>query len=761
MSVLDPRSRTKRLHFIGIGGIGMSGIAEVLLNQGHSVSGSDRAESDSTRRLAGLGARISLGHAAKNVGDADVVVVSSAVGPDNPEVIEARRLRTPIIQRAEMLAELMRGKLGLAIAGSHGKTTTTSMLAQVLTHAGLDPTLVIGGKVDSLGGGNAKLGGSDWVVAEADESDGSFLHLPATYCVVTNIDNDHLDHYASQSAILDTFVEFVNRIPYYGVAVVCESDAGVRAVLPRLGKPVVTYGLPGSDYCATQLERAGLGNRITIAYRGQPWGVVQIAVPGEHNVLNALACVALASQLGLSRETIAAGLAHFQGVKRRFEIKLQDPASQTWIVDDYGHHPTEVRATLAAARAVWKGRIVTVFQPHRYTRTQHCREDFWQCFTGTDVLLLSDHYAAGEEPIAGVNSEALAREISAHSTKEQTILFTGDLAQTRRELMGLVQPGDLILCMGAGTITRFADQLARAFLPGFQGDLLEAEPLARHTYYRIGGPADWLAIPRTLGDLQILARWAHGLGLKPFFLGNGSNLLVSDAGYRGVVIKLTRLNTEMTELKRDGKSVTVRTGSGVAISSFLKRAGESGWGGAEIWTGIPGSIGGAVKMNAGTHLGETASICSRVEAWNWETGELREWQGSELKFGYRHNAFLGPQWIVTSADWVFESVPPEALKARIAETLARRKASQPIDYPSCGSVFKNPPGRHAWEVIDQLGLRGTQQGGAQISEKHPNFIVNLGGATASDVRTLIERAQLQAKSEQGIQLETEVVMLGF
>jgi UDP-N-acetylmuramate--alanine ligase len=465
------KGRTQ-LHFVGIGGIGMSGIAEVFLNQGYRVSGSDLTESDSTRRLRELGANVRIGHESSHITGSSVVVISSAVRADNPEVLEAKRLRIPVIPRAEMLGELMRGRTGIAVAGSHGKTTTTSMLATVLTEAGLDPTLVIGGKVDSLGG-NAKLGQGSFLVAEADESDGSFLHLPATFAVVTNIDNDHLDHFKQLSAIEDAFVSFVDKLPFYGMAALCGEDPGVQRCLSRFIKPVVTYGFSRDwDYSVADLSLQGLGSRFTLLRRDAPGEEhrklmeVELKVPGRHNALNAVAAIVIAQRLGLDAEVIRAGLKAFGGVKRRFEIRWRDESARQAIVDDYGHHPTEIAATLAAARAFWPGRIITVFQPHRYSRTINCREGFLTAFSQTDVLLMSDVYAAGEDPIEGASAQSLCRSIEAGgSGPKQRTQYVGSLESARSEVLKLFSPGDLILCMGAGSITRLPDQLTQAKIP--------------------------------------------------------------------------------------------------------------------------------------------------------------------------------------------------------------------------------------------------------------------------------------------------------
>ncbi len=457
------------LHFVGIGGIGMSGIAEVFLNQGHLVSGSDLSDSEITRKLKTHGAKIIQGHHAENVHGAKVVVVSSAIRADNPEVMEAKRLRIPVIPRAEMLGELMRGKTGIAVAGSHGKTTTTSMLATVLTHAKLDPTLVIGGKVDSLGG-NAKLGQGQWVVAEADESDGSFLHLPATYGVVTNIDNDHLDHFKSLDKVEEAFLGFVGKLPFYGLAAVCGEDPGVQRCLSRWTKPIRTYGLSSQwDVYADEIELKGLGSTFVVFAREsgstdphQKLGTLEVNVPGRHNVLNALATWVIAESIGLTFAEVKKGIAEFRGVKRRFEVRWKDPVRNIVIVDDYGHHPTEITATLGSARSYWSGRVITVFQPHRFSRTLHCYDGFLKSLQLSDSVVLTDIYSAGEDPIEGVTAERLVKDLKELTRDQLPAVYAKDLDACVKAVMDQIQPGDMLLCMGAGTITRLPEKLQEA-----------------------------------------------------------------------------------------------------------------------------------------------------------------------------------------------------------------------------------------------------------------------------------------------------------
>lgn len=449
------RNRKRKVHFIGIGGIGMSGIAEILISQGYVVTGSDLVESDTTKHLVDLGARVHYGHAETNLGDADVVVVSSAIDEKNPEIVAARHKNVPIIQRAEMLGELMKMKTGVAIAGTHGKTTTTSMVATIVHTAGLDPTIIIGGKVDALGG-NAKHGRGELLVAEADESDKSFLRLPATLAIVTNIDNDHLNNYGDMNAIKDAFVMFVNQIPFYGRAILCRDDDNVRSILPRIKKPMITYGFsPQADLQARNPRVEGFRSFYEVWLAEKQLGELQVNVPGKHNILNSLAATAVGLELGLSFEQIANGLAQFQGVKRRFDTKGEKRGVK--VVDDYGHHPTEIRATLAAARKGWNGRIVTLFQPHRYSRTQDCYEDFLRAFDDTDVLFIGEVYAAGEAPMPGISGAKLADDIRRHGHK--SVEFVGDAKLAADKVVDKVQSGDLFITMGAGNVYQAGEKL--------------------------------------------------------------------------------------------------------------------------------------------------------------------------------------------------------------------------------------------------------------------------------------------------------------
>jgi len=448
------RSRPAKIHFVGIGGIGMSGIAEVLLNLGYRVSGSDLKESETTRRLAGLGGRLCSGHAAEHVQDADVVVTSSAVRRDNPEVVEARRQKIPVIPRAAMLAELMRLKYGIAIAGSHGKTTTTSLAAHLLAHAGLDPTAVVGGKVNGFGS-NAKLGKGDYMVVEADESDGSFLRLPPTIAIVTNIDPEHLDHWRTPEALRQGFVDFVNRVPFYGRAILCIDHPTVQSLLPDVEARVATYGESHTaDYRAEGIELSGHAVRFDAFRRNEPLGRFEVAMVGRHNALNALSVIALGDEMGVPPAVTRAALASFQGVQRRFTVRGE--AGGVTVVDDYGHHPAEVKATLRGARDAFRRRVVCVFQPHRYTRTRDLLAEFATAFNDADVVLLTDIYAAGEEPIPGATADHLAEAIRSCGHRDVTLVPRAELARAAR---ARVKAGDLVLTLGAGDVTQVGPEL--------------------------------------------------------------------------------------------------------------------------------------------------------------------------------------------------------------------------------------------------------------------------------------------------------------
>jgi UDP-N-acetylmuramate--alanine ligase len=445
--------KVKCIHFVGIGGIGMSGIAEVLVNLGYNVGGSDVQPTDTTARLQKIGAKVIIGHAAENIGNADVVVISTAVKENNPEVVEAHRKNIPVIPRAEMLAELLKMKFSVAISGSHGKTTTTSMISTILAEGDLDPTMVIGGKLASIGS-NARLGDGEIIVAEADESDGSFLKLSPTIAIITNIDREHLDYYPGIVEIKDAFLKFANIVPFYGCTVVCNDNIHVREIIPLIKRRMITYGIDfPADYSAVDIKFMKRKTTYNLIYKGDNLGAVELIVPGLFNVYNSLAAIAVARELNMDFPTIKEGLKSFSGVQRRLEIKGR--VGEITIVDDYGHHPTEIKATLAAMRQIWKDRLIVVFQPHRFTRTKALFDEFTKAFSDVDILILNDIYPASEEPIAGINSAVLGEAI--RKTGHKHVEYIPDADATVEYLLKIVKEKDTVATIGAGSIYKIGE----------------------------------------------------------------------------------------------------------------------------------------------------------------------------------------------------------------------------------------------------------------------------------------------------------------
>jgi len=450
------------IHFVGIGGIGMSGIAEVLHNLGYEVTGSDAKESDTTNRLAGLGIKVHIGHRAENVDDAHVVVISSAVSKDNAEVVEAKRKSIPVIPRAEMLAELARLKYGILVAGAHGKTTTTSLVSTVLSNSGLDPTVVIGGRLKSTGS-NAMLGQGNFLVAEADESDGSFLRLSPTIAVVTNIDREHMDFFKTMDSLKDAFLSFMNKVPFYGIAIVCIENEDLRKLLPGVHRKYITYGLSSAaDVYAADIKKGFMSVTFDVVYKGENLGSFTLPVPGMHNVLNSLAAIIVARQLKVDMDAIKGALKKFSGIQRRFELKGEEKGIK--VFDDYGHHPTEIKATLSAAReglltGHGAGKLFVIFQPHRYTRTRDLMNEFTSCFSEADVLCLLDVYSAGEKPISGVDSKALLERVKDSGQKD--VVYFPDREKLLNNLLERLRSGDVVFTLGAGDVWKLGGEILK------------------------------------------------------------------------------------------------------------------------------------------------------------------------------------------------------------------------------------------------------------------------------------------------------------
>ena len=702
------------IHFVGIGGIGMSGIAEVMHQLGYKVQGSDVTDSYVVEKLRKAGIPVAIGHSPENLGDAAVVVCSSAIRDNNPEIAAAAERRLPRVKRAEMLAELMRMQKTVAVAGTHGKTTTTSMVAALLDSGNLDPTVINGGIINRYGS-NARLGKSEWWVIEADESDGSFLRLDGTIAVVTNIDPEHLEHYGSFDAVKDAFVAFIENVPFYGLAVLCVDHPEVQNIIGRIrDRRIVTYGFSaladvradnishipgGSRFDAVVLERDG--ERRTILG-------VEVSMPGRHNIQNALAAIAVALEMGLSDEAIIQGFERFDGVKRRF-TRVGD-ADGAIIIDDYAHHPTEIRAVLAAAREGAEGRVIAVMQPHRYTRLEALMDDFQNAFNDADAVFVTPVYPAGEEPIEGVDSAALVDGLRAHG--HRMVREISGQKELCRALRDLAADGDMIICMGAGDITKWAAALpagiraaraeqvsALATMPKVRGRLTENAPLAPLVWFKSGGNAEWLFEPADEEDLTEFLR-----DLDPHVpvmaLGLGSNLIVRDGGVPGVVVRLGKAFAKIELIDE----VTLRCGGGASGIFVSSTARDKGIAGLEFLRGIPGTVGGFVRMNGGAYGREVKDILVSARL-VLRSGEIVEWPLEKLGYTYRHSEV--PEGAVV-IEATFRGTPgdPAAIGAEMDAIARAREESQPLRSRTGGSTFKNPPGHKAWALVDAAGCRG-------------------------------------------------------
>ena len=764
-------AQPRRVHFVGIGGCGMSGLARLLLQQGHSVTGSDLSPNGETTGLKKLGAKISVGHAGKNVRtDTELVVFTSAVTAENEELQVAAELKIPTVQRGLLLAVLMTHQHNIAIAGTHGKTTTTALLAHVLTRSDSAPSFCVGGHVPVLGT-NAQLGAGKYFVAEADESDGTLIGFTPQFSVCLNIEAEHLDHHRTMDGLLANFRSFFRST--LTTMFYC-ADCANCATLAQESRAAISFGLSEkADYRALDITPTNRGCRFTVVCRGQRLGEIELVIPGKQNVVNALAAVAVADRLGMPFAKVAAAVAQFTGAKRRFERRYD--AAGIVVVDDYAHHPTEIAATLAAARTLGFQRILAAFQPHRYSRTQALQKEFATAFRQADKLFLTEVYAASEQPIAGVNGQTLCDAVLA--TGQAAVTYEPDLQRLAEQLFTEARAGDLVLVMGAGDIykvaqavaEKLAQQGANVLMPtaapaSIEADLRAAltgeavvkrdEPMARHTSMRVGGPAEIWVEPATEADLAKLLRYCHERNVPVTIIGRGTNLLVRDGGIAGVVVQLAGAEFAKVEAA-DGERL--RAGGGARLRSIVNLAKQHELGGLEFLEGIPGSLGGALRMNAGAMGKQMFDVVERIRYVSL-TGEIYEAAAETIPVRYR-NCPLFANHVVLTAVLRGQKTARAEIDARLRQFEQKRWASQPAK-PSAGCVFKNPGAIPAGRLIDELGLKGATVGGARVSEMHGNFIVNEGSATAGDVLALMEQIRTRARQERGIELETEVQILG-
>ena len=762
-----------RVHVIGVGGAGMSAIAIVLSSMGHVVSGSDQRPSPMLDRLASVGITTTVGSDPGAVAGADVVTFSTAVPATDPELAAARRQGITTLARSAMLSAICACRPTLAVAGTHGKTTTSSMLALVLSGAGFDPSFIIGGDVTQLGTG-AKWSDGDWFVAEADESDGTFLELERSAAIVTNIEPDHLEFYGGFDGLRDAFDRFM--VETAGPVVVCIDDPLAAEAVARIGARcarLVTYGTAeGADFRMTEVTPGARDVSWTVSgpgadrAAGGPFPLV-LAVPGLHNARNAMAAAALALELGAAVGPVGDALAGYRGVGRRYEFRGE--AGGVTFVDDYAHLPTEVSAAIAAATAGGWNRVIGVFQPHRFSRTEALWETFGGAFAGLDELVVCDIYPSGEAPRPGVTGHLIVDAVRA-ARPEDTVVWCPTRAELMTHLTGHLTPGDLCLTLGAGDLTTLPDELIEvlgrpdvdAALAARFGDRLERDrSLAPMCTYRVGGAARWFLTADSVEDLTAIASVAGSHRLPTLVVGRGSNLLVADGGFEGLAIALSGVfDTISVDAGRrlPGEVVEVTAGAAVSLPVLARRCVTEGLGGLEWAVGVPGSVGGAVRMNAGGHGSDMAASLLGVRVIDLRTGDDVAVPAADLDLAYRHSSIRTDQVVVSATFGL--TVDPSASDAALGEIVAWRRANQPGG-PNAGSVFTNPAGDSAGRLIDAAGCKGLRVGSAEVSPKHANFIQADPGGRADDVVALMAEVRRRVRAHSGVELRAETRLVGF
>jgi len=745
-----------RIHLIGVAGSGMSGLALLLMGMGHRVSGSDRVTTAETERMQGLGLMFSSPHTAEAVKGADLVVFSSAIRPDNPAYAAAVAERIPLYRRAECLAAILHTRRGIVISGTHGKTTTSAMTAHVLLDAGLKPSHYVGAEIPILGANAKWSADGDFMVAEGDESDGSLTLYHPEHSVILNIEAEHLDFYRDLDHIREVFTALADQTR--GLLVYCAEDAVAHELCSRR-ENAVSYGWEDADYTAREIRDLKGSSAFTVMKHGKPLGDVELGIPGNHNILNALAAIALADGCGAEFPAIARALSTFAGAKRRFETKYL--SANYRIVDDYGHHPSEIAAMLQTARSLKPGRVIVLFQPHRYTRTQALADDFGKVLQSADRVFVTDVYPASEPPIEGVSGQTIVDAMNIHGTIPASYL--PDLATAHHAVGNALQAGDLLITLGAGNVHEAGARIAadlhvleemRGLMPAGEIDGKLYEPMNRHTTLLVGGPAQFWMEPHSFYGFAFLVGYCRERGIPVRVVGRGSNLLVRDGGIRGAVIHPTGGVFSEVHIGSRGE---ISAGTGVRLKKLASVAAAAGIGGFEWMEGIPGNVGGALRMNAGAMGIETFDQVVRVTFLD-EDGVIRTRERAEIIANYRNVAELRRNFALQA---VFKGKPdkPENIKRRWEESREKRKSTQPV-MASAGCTFKNPEQIPAGKLIDSLGLKGSSHGRAAVSEAHGNFLVNQGGATAREMLALIDSIRQMVRAERGLELETEIKIIG-
>ena len=744
-----------KIHLIGVAGSGMSGIAALLLELGHEVSGSDKTSTVETDRLRRLGLRFHQNHHADDASDADLIVFSSAIAIDNPILLSARDFGKPAVRRAEVLAAIMRTKRAILIAGMHGKTTTSAMTAHVLREAGLHPSHYVGAEIPILGSNAHWDPLGEYFVAEGDESDGTLRCFQPRHSLILNIEEEHLDFYVDLAAIEKAFAQLIEQTT--GTLFYSADDANTARLCAQR-KGAISYGFSeNADYRGTDIELRDFASVFCVYLRGQQLGEAVLNVPGRHNVQNAIGVIALANELGISFEKIAASLRKFEHARRRFEIKYA--SDRFLLVDDYAHHPSEIRATLKTARSTRRKRVLAMFQPHRFSRTKALCHKFGDAFDDADRVVVTDVYPASETPIPGISGQTIADEIARHG--HRGVSYQPRFEWVHRDIGNMLDAGDLILSMGAGNIHEQLSILAADLviaeklkaIVGEEGDVRLYEPLSKHTTLRVGGPAQFWVEPRNENAFAELIRFCRSENLPLFVIGRGSNLLVRDGGIRGVVVHPR--GGDFDKIEVDSNEITAGVGAKLKEVAYAGKA--AGIGGLEWMEGIPGAVGGGLRMNAGAMGAQTFENVVRVSYLDAE-GNPHTKTRDELEVHYRSFPLLENNFAV-SAVFRGQPAPAEQIARKLHASQEKRRTSQPIA-KSAGCIFKNPQNCPAGQLVEELGLKNSGIGKARVSEVHGNFILNDGGATAAEMLELIEKIKTVARAQRGIELETEVQIVG-
>ena len=748
-----------RIHLIGVAGSGMSGLASLCLALGHKVSGSDRVSTGETTRLESVGLIFSCPHTAEAVDGVGAVIYSSAVRDGNKAYDAATAAGIPLVRRAEALAAIMQNKKGIVVAGTHGKTTSSALLAHVLRVGGLNPSHYVGAEIPLLGTNAHWDHAGEHLVAEGDESDGSLVNFHPEITLLLNVEEEHLDHYSGLNEIMAVFRKILRQTS--GFVVYCGDDVNASIVGVELGERGFSYGLNHDcDYAAGVISADGQSSQFSVFRKGELLGRVELNIPGQHNALNAMGVIAIAIELGVGFDQINQALSTFRGARRRFDRKYTSPHYQ--IVDDYGHHPTEVAATLETARSQQPERLIVLFQPHRYTRTQKLADDFGKAFADADVVLVTGVYPASEAPIPGVSGQTIVDAIKAHSPGVETILVENN-ALAHWRVAQVLKPGDLLLTLGAGDVHLVGKQLAKDLevlealnevMEGDHGPSKLYEPMAKHTTLRVGGPAQYWVEPHSFQALSAAIRYAKSNQLPVRVIGRGSNLLVKDGGITGVV--LHPVKGEFGKIEVNGNFI--EAGVGARFKTLAGIARSAGLSGFEWMEGVPGNVGGGLRMNAGAMGTATFDQVAQVTYLDAETGNICTKDGDRFVYQYRNVPELEANLALSA---VFAGTPAkrEVIDALLALSKSKRKESQPVG-PSAGCIFKNTDSVPVGQLVDQLGLKNHRVGRARVSQVHGNFIVNDGDASAHDVLNLIAEIKAKASDERCIVLETEVQILG-